>query len=244
MGISVPPGARDWHDFQWPVTLGCSRVSEGCRHCTAEEITARAYGLERYATMKHGKAKWTGIVEPRPGALDALTWVAKPARIFIGSNSDLFHPAIEDEYIDSVISTADANRHHMFGVLTKHADRLAEFFAERFVPPNVCLGVTVEAPAYLSRLDALMTISHATVRWVSCEPLLARVSLLGYLGHHQLNWVVTGPETGADKRPCDPDWIRLLRDECRAAEVPFFTQYLIDGERHREYPELAPGTGS
>lgn len=37
-----------------------------------------------------------------------------------------------------------------------------------------------------------------------------------------LDWVICGGETGPGARPMHPDWVRSLRDQCQAAEVPFF----------------------
>ncbi len=37
-----------------------------------------------------------------------------------------------------------------------------------------------------------------------------------------LDWVVAGGESGKHARPMHPDWARALRDQCAAAEVPFF----------------------
>lgn len=38
----------------------------------------------------------------------------------------------------------------------------------------------------------------------------------------KLDWVICGGESGAGARPMHPDWARSLRDQCRAAGVPFF----------------------
>lgn len=37
----------------------------------------------------------------------------------------------------------------------------------------------------------------------------------------KLNWVICGGESGANARPMHPNWVRSLRDQCKAAEVPF-----------------------
>lgn len=37
-----------------------------------------------------------------------------------------------------------------------------------------------------------------------------------------LNWVLAGGESGPGARPAHPDWFRSLRDQCAAAETPFF----------------------
>jgi len=76
-----------------------------------------------------------------------------------------------------------------------------------------------------------------------------------------IDWLVCGGETGPNARPCHPDWVRGLRDQCQAAQVPFFFKSwgewvvgdqdpleiirvgkkkvgrLIDGREWRELPE-------
>lgn len=37
-----------------------------------------------------------------------------------------------------------------------------------------------------------------------------------------LKWIITGGESGPGARPMHPDWPRGLRDQCAAADVPFF----------------------
>jgi protein gp37 len=38
---------------------------------------------------------------------------------------------------------------------------------------------------------------------------------------HMLSWVIVGGESGPGARPMHPDWARSLRDQCKAAGVPF-----------------------
>lgn len=37
-----------------------------------------------------------------------------------------------------------------------------------------------------------------------------------------VQWVIVGGESGGNARPFNPDWARSIRDQCRAAGVPFF----------------------
>ena len=37
-----------------------------------------------------------------------------------------------------------------------------------------------------------------------------------------IHWVICGGESGHNKRPFNCDWGRSLRDQCKAADVPFF----------------------
>lgn len=118
-----------------------------------------------------------------------------------------------------------------------------------YLPPNLWLGVTVcnQAEADAKIPDLLAT--PAAKRFVSVEPMLGPVDLTsidypsgriegaeesGMLDalrgltmddaptHPALDWVIAGGETGPGARPMHPDWVRGLRDQCNAAEVPFF----------------------
>lgn len=60
-------------------------------------------------------------------------------------------------------------------------------------------------------------------RWV-CSPEA------DILANRKLDWIVAGGESGPRARPMHPDWARSLRDQCKAAGVPFlFKQW---GEWH------------
>src|SRR6185312_14401070 len=37
-----------------------------------------------------------------------------------------------------------------------------------------------------------------------------------------VDWVIVGGESGHGARPMHPDWARSLRDQCAAADAPFF----------------------
>jgi protein gp37 len=218
------------------VSLGCTHVSEGCRNCSAEGIHGYSPRLQKYATIVNGRPKWTGVVDVSPERLIQPSQWKKPFWVFVASNSDLFHDDIPDDFIDVVMTAIDKEQRHRFGILTKRSERMADYFEHRFVPPNAMIGVTVESQDNINRLDDLMTVEDATVRWVSCEPLLASVKLAGYLGADRLNWVTAGPETGDRARPCDVEWMRSVRDECWRTRIPFFTRHVIDGVAHRQMP--------
>lgn len=109
--------------------------------------------------------------------------------------------------------------------------------------PNVWLGVSVEDQAAADERIPHLLATPAAVRFLSCEPLLGPVDIAwavswnrlniaaGFLprGHfapglehiRPLDWVIAGGESGPKARPMHPDWARGLRDQCKAAEVPF-----------------------
>lgn len=129
----------EWTQATWNPLRGCTRVSEGCRHCYAEQIASRFSGpgqpYEGLATR--GPARWTGKVRLVEEHLaDPLRW-RKPRRIFVNSMSDLFHESVPDEWIDRVFAVMAATPRHTYQVLTKRPERMRAYLADR---RTSCIG--------------------------------------------------------------------------------------------------------
>ena len=126
----------------------------------------------------------------------------------------------------------------------------------RWPLPNVWLGASVEDQAAADERIQMLLQTPAAVRWISAEPLLGPVSLVvpfdgakvdsavgAKPGIPALDWVVAGGESGPKARPTHPDWFRSLRDQCKAAGVPFlFKQWgewsaSWGGGTHLVYPD-------
>ena len=86
-------------------------------------------------------------------------------------------------------------------------------------PENIWLGTTVENQEQAIRIPQLLDIP-AKVRFLSCEPLLGPLAIGDWLS--AISWVICGGESGPGARPMHPAWARGLRDQCQAANVPFF----------------------
>jgi protein gp37 len=125
-----------WTNATYEPVLGCTRVSEGCRACYAEELVARRMGQNPMTPRYHGLAvinasgqpRWTGKVVPQPDHLGLPLHWKKPRRVFVCSRSDLFHPKVKFEYIAAVFGVMAACPQHTFLVLTKRSERALEFF--------------------------------------------------------------------------------------------------------------------
>ena len=71
-----------------------------------------------------------------------LKW-KKPQTIFVNSMSDLFHKDVTDVFIKKVFDVMRRAPWHIFQILTKRAERLAEFHSELPWGKNVWMGVSV-----------------------------------------------------------------------------------------------------
>lgn len=202
----------EWTNATWNPARGCAKISPGCKHCYAETFAERFRGVSGHA-YEHGFD-----LRLVPRALDLpLRW-REGRLIFVNSMSDLFHEDIPIEYIRRVFDVMRRATQHQFQVLTKRADRLEEIMAETDVPANVWLGVSVESADYRWRIDHLRRV-RARIRFLSLEPLLGALGRLNLRGIH---WVIVGGESGPGARRMEPEWVRAIRSQCRAAGVPFF----------------------
>lgn len=202
----------EWTESTWNPVTGCTKVSAGCQHCYAERMALRlqAMGQPAYAAGFDPTLHPEKLEQP-------LEW-RKPSTIFVNSMSDLFHESIPAEFILQVFDTMRRTSRHRFQVLTKRAERLEELGDTIQWPDNVWMGVTVERRDYASRIDCLRR-TDARVKFLSCEPLLGPLPNLNLEG---IGWVIVGGESGPSSRPIDPHWVKDLRDQCLAAQVPFF----------------------
>ena len=109
--------------------------------------------------------------------------------------------------------------HHTFQVLTKRAERMAEFCQDIIVPPNVWLGVSVENRKHgVPRISVLREI-EASVRFLSIEPLLEHLGEIDLTGIH---WAIVGGESGPKARPMRREWVDSIKRQCDDAGVAFF----------------------
>lgn len=202
----------EWTEATWNPVTGCSKVSPGCKYCYAERFAKRlqSMGNPRY----HNGFKLTlhhDLLE------SPLSWKS-PKLIFVNSMSDLFHEEVPVSFIKDVFRTMEQASQHTFQILTKRSQRLLQISSVLTWPSNVWVGVSVESKDYLWRAKLLSEVP-ASVRFVSCEPLLGPIS--GQFLEN-INWVIVGGESGPGARPMNPQWAREIRAHCLEASVPFF----------------------
>ncbi|WP_298958413.1 phage Gp37/Gp68 family protein [uncultured Roseibium sp.] len=117
---------------------------------------------------------------------------------------------------------------------------------------NVWLGVSVEDQVTADTRIPYLLDTPAAVRFLSAEPLLGPVQIPEYMPNPlwndlpswkepEIDWVIAGGESGRNARPMHPQWVRDLRDQCAAAEVPFlFKQWgswQVVYDRDRDDPD-------
>ena len=241
----------EWTQATWNPTTGCDQTSPGCDRCYALTLSKRlkAMGNPKYQNDGDPRTSGPGFgVTLHEEALQLPKRWAAPRLIFVNSMSDLFHPAVPDEYISRVFDVMSDTPRHTYQVLTKRSKRLTEMSGKLCWPSNVWMGVSVENAKYRFRIDHLRNVPVAT-RFLSIEPLIGPV---GELDLAEIHWVIVGGESGVGARQVRYEWIVEIRDQCLAAGVPFFFKQWggrtpkaggrqLDGERWDEMPNLMVG---
>jgi protein gp37 len=183
----------EWAEKVWNPVTGCTPISPGCANCYAKRMAPRLAGRCGYPADDPFR-----VTVHEDKFNEPVHW-RKPARIFVGSMTDIFHDEVPFEALDEIFLTMCAHPRHTFLILTKRPQRMQEYFAavdrrfedvHAFVAEqvsghdyrpwpwaNVWLGVTAENQAMADeRIPVLLSIPAAR-RFVSIEPMLGPVDL-------------------------------------------------------------------
>ena len=238
----------EWTEATWNPVAGCTILSPGCTNCYAMRLAARlaVMGQEKYAgttRQSGGRSKWNGVVKIDPSSLEIPRKWKTGRLIFVNSMSDLFHDGVPLAFIQKVFHVMEETPQHTYQVLTKRAERLEELSKKLRWPNNVWMGVSVESADYLFRIGHLRR-TKAKTKFLSLEPLLGPLERMDLRG---IDWAIAGGESGPGARPMPKEWVRSIRDQCVAADVPFhFKQWggknkkktgrILDGRTWDEWP--------
>lgn len=236
-----------WTERTWNPITGCTRISEGCRHCYAETMAKRLQGMgqKRYANGFK--------LTLHPEALNEPKKIKEPSMFFVCSMGDLFHKDVSFTFIDQVMDVIEATPQHTYQLLTKRPNIMREYFDlyRCSTPANVWLGTTLEHPDYGWRKCELSLMECDNIKFLSCEPLLGDLGAINLKG---IDWVIVGGESGVQARPMQKEWVLNIQRQCKEQNVPFFFKQwgtygedgvkrnkkvngcMIDGAVYQEWP--------
>lgn len=249
----------EWTDHTFNPWWGCQRVSPGCEHCYAETLA------HRYNFKVWGPAKTTERREMSANYWkQPIKWSKAAAqegvrrRVFVASMADVFEAheqvAMWRSRLWEIISECTALD---WLLLTKRPQNIMAMIpvAWRCIAPNnVWYGTSCEDQRRADeRIPELLKVP-AKVRFLSCEPLLAPITLpwCTWCGgwccqdcyepeDERIHWVIAGGESGHGARPMAPAWARSLRDQCQESGTAFhFKQW---GQFTPYYEAVDPAAG-
>lgn len=211
----------EWTHHTFNPWWGCTNVSPACKNCYAHTWAHRlgmdnlwgAKGSRRFMSDAHWK-------EPIRWNKEAHNDGVR-RRVFCASMADVFERRAELRvHRERLYRLIDDTPCLDWLMLTKRIQHVNSMVPWKFsFPENVWIGATVEDQRRANdRMDLLLSIP-AKIRFLSCEPLLGPVDLEPWIS--EIDWVIAGGESGHGSRPMNPDWPRLLRDQCFENDVAF-----------------------
>jgi protein gp37 len=139
----------EWTDRVWNPVTGCTKVSQGCKHCYAEGVANRFFAtqyprvptVDHLVTMGHSvettrPRRFTDVMTHEDRLLEPLRW-RKPVKVFVNSMSDLFHEDVPDAFIDRLFAVMALCPQQTFQVLTKRPERMHAYLAHEDVDQRV-----------------------------------------------------------------------------------------------------------
>jgi len=165
---------------------GCTKVSEGCKHCYADTLATR-YGHTIWGPRARrrffGDKHWAEPLKWNKQAMHE----GQRKRVFCASMADVCevlpadHPDLEAMAAARLRlwETIEATPMLDWLLLTKRPENIIPLFGVDAPVPNIWWGTSVENQAAAdTRIPELLKVP-AHVRFLSCEPLLGPVDLWG-----------------------------------------------------------------
>ncbi len=215
----------EWTHHTFNPWWGCAKVSPACKNCYAE-LWAKRMGRKIWGASAprrfFGDAHWA---EPLQWNVEAQM-AKRRMRVFCASMADVFERRRElDQWRERLWLLIECTPWLDWLLLTKRPQNVAVKAPwNKSWPSNVWLGTTVENQKCAEERLPFLLSAGATIRFLSCEPLLGPLDLRPWFdraGCNSIDWVIAGGESGPGSRPMHPDWAISLLHQCREANVPF-----------------------
>jgi protein gp37 len=264
----------NWTHHTFNGVWGCTRVSEACKFCYAEQMSRgwpHHYDGQEHSLFSIKPSLWGREAPRRPPSnnywREPHSWDKQAAaagerrRVFAYSIGDWAedHPTVKEQ-LPRLWKTIRNTPNLDWLLLTKRPERISisipNDWGQGYL--NVWLGTTIEMNKWLSRAYELAKVP-AVVHFWSVEPILEEIILPDDI-KGKVDWIICGGESGANRRWFDGQWARSLRDQSKKLGISFWMKQMSALKSHEAgrlvppdlqiyqlpklYPPLSPRSGA
>ncbi len=233
--------AISWADATFNPWIGCTKVSPACDHCYAARDNERRKWVDGWgAGVPRRRTKtWS---DPRRWDRKAQVSGYRP-RVFCASLADVFDNEIDPAWRVDLWQLIRETPNLRWMLVTKRIGNVAKMVPADWPMPHVGLISTIVTQEEWDRDWPKLARTPAAWRGISMEPLLGPINI----GDGRPDWIITGGESGSVCRMTRPEWVRSLRDQCKAHGIAFHHKQwggsrpaengcLLDGVEYKEFP--------
>lgn len=239
----------EWTHHTVNLCWGCTKVHEGCDNCYALSQSKR-YGFDIWGNDKP-RRKINNVWKELAKYQKEAKKLGEVHRIFVGSMQDIFEKSmplvdhkgnlllegesefwntrqLRDKFFNEVVPNSP---NLIFLLLTKRPSNINKYIPESWKsnpPKNVMFGTSPVNQETSEKLIVQLSKVNGK-RFLSIEPQLEKIDLMVKANDgtnrvliDMVDWVINGGESGHHKRPFDCNWARIIRDDCKTKDVPFF----------------------
>jgi protein gp37 len=206
----------DYVDLSWNPVTGCTNELPCWSYCWAKKTAMRLRGRAGYPADEPFRITFhlDRLNEPQQ--------IKTSKRIAVCFMGDLWHTGVKVADRAAVIRATNLAPQHTYLFLTKRIHRAAEEI-NWLALPNHWIGTSVANQREANERVYDLLRCKAVHRWLSVEPMQGPVEITATYGTHdallsRIDWVIAG----GGPFPVHPDDFRSVRDQCAAANVPFW----------------------
>lgn len=221
------------HDI-WNPWHGCIKKSEGCDNCYM-------YFLDRMRDMDGSQIfrTKTGFNYPLQKDRKGNYKIKSGEMIRVCMTSDFFLEEA-DKWRDEAWEIMRIRSDVIFFLLTKRPERVEKCLPRDWNDgwDNIFFNVTAENQRRADERIPILLDLPFRHKGVMCAPFIGPVSIRKYLETGQIEQVLCDGENYDGARPCNFDWVKLLRDECADNNITFVfcgtgRRFIKDGKLYK-----------
>lgn len=216
----------------WSPWHGCRKISEGCDNCYMyylDKIRDRD-GSVIYKT----KNFYLPVERNRKGE-----YIVPPGSTLSTCMSSDFFLEEADEWRDEAWQMMRERSDVRFFIITKRVHRIKDTLPSDWGDgyDNVDINITCENQKRADERIPILLDLPLKHKSIAASPFIGELHLDKYLATGKIESVSCGGENYEGARPCDYEWVKILREECEKNGVNFCffetgTHFIKDGKKY------------
>lgn len=220
------------HDI-WNPWHGCTKKSEGCKHCYMYFLDKQRGGDgSRIYKVKNN------FEYPLSKDKNGRYKIKSGEHIRVCMTSDFFLEEA-DKWREDAWKIMHKRSDVVFILITKRPERIAQVFPSDWGDgyENVQLNVTCENQQRADERIPILFNLPFKHKGIVAAPFIGSVSIKEYIPAGQIEQVIAGGENYDGSRPLNYEWVKQLYDECVGADITFCfmetgTNFIKDGKTY------------